>query len=165
MWNITCVLIRTWASLWNFRRIWKHIFFCIPLSQPDRLVEGILPQHTTEVSTCGSVRWSLKKQLLSVPPWPGASTWQHRLGCEAHGGHCSHHGGALTPSLLTSVKSAQQQQLQQWALTVDQVRWRKAPCFSREEVLCSSLHVSLLWHIKSCWKKRFVSRNYDYDLC
>lgn len=95
---------------------------------------GIPPQHTAEVSTCGSVWWSFKEQLLSVPPWPGASTWQRRLGCEAHGGHYGHHGGALTPSPLTSVKSAWQRQPQQWALTVVQVREKVGtPC----SLLCS----------------------------
>ena len=102
----------------------KKTFFIFASNSHSSTVwrNGIPPQHTAEVSTCGSVWWSFKEQLLSVPPWPGASTWQRRLGCEAHGGHYSHHGGALTPSPLTSVKSAWQRRPQQWALTVDQVR-------------------------------------------
>lgn len=59
--NMT-VVIGIWASIWNIPFICK-CFFCIYFSQPDCSVKGILSQHTTEVSTCGSVWWIPEKQL------------------------------------------------------------------------------------------------------
>lgn len=74
-WFRICMFVLNWYMSFylEFPMHIKTLFFCIHLSRA--WLERIPPQHSTEVSTCGSVWWSLKEQLLSVPPWLGASTW------------------------------------------------------------------------------------------
>ena len=115
------------------------------------------PLRSPPVAQCDeALRNSSSLSLLGPAPPPGSAG----LACEAHGGHYSHHGGALTPSPLTSVKSTWQRQPQQWALTVDQVREKVGtPC----SFLCSRFDVetALEW-LMFCLLLRQQSTSYAF---